>query len=197
MSRFTTDFTDHNQLRQAAEASLKLGTTPPSKGWSISADALALLYKLASTPESAGDALKLLHELQTHQVELDLQHEQLKANEHEFFHELERYKALFERAPFGYFVVSIDGQVIEANLSGARLFGVEPAELGGASVDNFLAPASRPVLGELLKQLRDGVVSSCEVQTGDKADEQRLLQVIANSEPGDKVVLLAILELKR
>ena len=75
-----TDFIDQNQLRQAAEDSLKQGTTPPTKGWSISADALALLYRLASNPDSAGDALKLLHELQAHQVELDLQHEQLKAN---------------------------------------------------------------------------------------------------------------------
>ena len=101
---------------------------------------------------------------------------------------------MFERAPFGYFVVSIDGQIIEANQTGARLFGVEPAEFGGNSIDSFLDPASRPVLGKLLKQLRDGDVASCEVQTGDKAGELRQLQVIANSEPDDKVVLLTFRE---
>ncbi|TDY01764.1 PAS domain-containing protein [Thiohalophilus thiocyanatoxydans] len=194
MPKPTTDFIDHNQLRQTAEESLKQGTTPPTRGWSISADALALLYRLASTPESAGDALKLLHELQAHQVELDLQHEQLVANEREFARELERYRALFERAPFGYFVVSLDGQVIEANQTGATLFGIEPTALGGNPIDSFLAPASRPVLGELLKQLREGDVVSCEVQTGDKAGELRQLQVIANSEPGDKIILLAFRE---
>ncbi|MBE0440332.1 MAG: PAS domain S-box protein [Gammaproteobacteria bacterium] len=191
----TNDLTDLNQLRQAAEASIKQGTTPPTKGWSISPDALSLLYRLASSPENAGDALKLLHELQAHQVELDLQHEQLKANEQEFFHELERYKALFERAPFGYFVVSMDGHIIEANLTGARLLGIEPSELAGNSIDSFLAPICRPVLGELLKQLHYGDVASCEVQTGDKSVEIRRLQVFANIEPGDEIALLSFLEL--
>ncbi|ALP53569.1 hypothetical protein Tel_10730 [Candidatus Tenderia electrophaga] len=197
MSKTITDVTVQQQLRHAAEASLKQGTTPPTKGWSISADTLTLLYRLASTPESAGDALKLLHELQAHQVELDLQHQQLEANEREFSHELERYKALFERAPFGYFVVSTDGLVIEANLTGAELFGVEPGDFGGNAIDSFLAPASRPVLGELLQQLRQSDVASCEVQTGDKAGQLRLLQVIANASPGDEAVLLAFLELGR
>lgn len=194
MPKFTPDLTDHTVLRKAAEDSLKQGNPPHTKGWSLSADALALLYKLASTPESASDALKLLHELQAHQVELDMQHEQLEANEREFSQELERYKALFERAPFGYFVLHTDGLVIEANPTGARLLGVEPTELGGNSIDSFLAPASRPVLNELLKQLRASDVASCEVQTGDKAGESRSLQVIANCEPGDEVVLLGIFE---
>ena len=197
MPRPTTDFTDLNQLRQAAEARINQGTTPPTKGWSISPDALSLLYRLASAPENASEALKLLHELQTHQVELDLQHEQLKANEQEFSHELERYKALFERAPFGYFVVGMDGHIIEANLAGTLLLGIEPAEFAGNSINSFLAPASQPILSELLKQLRHGNVASCEVQTNDKVGELRLLQVIANIEPGDDVILLAILELKR
>ncbi|MFO7604428.1 MAG: PAS domain-containing protein [Gammaproteobacteria bacterium] len=197
MPKSTTDFTDHKQLRKAAEDSLKRGTAPPSKGWSIGTDTLALLYRLASAPESASDALKLLHELQAHQVELDLQHEQLIANEQQFFHEHARYKALFERAPFGYFVVNIDGHVIEANLTGAKLFGVEPGAFMGNAFDGFLAPASRPVLADLLKQLSNGDVASCEVHTGDQAGTLRQLQVIANIEPDDEVVLLAVLELKQ
>jgi len=74
------------------------------------------------------------------------------------------------------------------------LFGVEPAEFAGKPIYSFLAPASRPVLGELMKQLREDDVASCEVQTGDKAGELQLLQVIANAAPGDGVVLLAFRE---
>lgn len=196
MPRPTINLTDKNQLRQAAEASLMQGTTPPTKGWAISPDALALLYRLASSPENASDALKLLHELQTHQVELDLQHEQLKANEEECAHQQERYQALFTRAPFAYFVLSMDGQIIEANQGGANLFGVMPAELLGNPIDSFLSPASKPILGELLASLRDDNVACCELQASDQAGNMQRLQVAANVEPGDGLVLLAILELR-
>ena len=197
MSESTPDFSDLNQLRQAAEASLKQGTPPPTHGWSISAEALSLLYRLASTPDSASDALKLLHELQAHQVELDLQHEQLRANEQEFSHQQERYRALFERAPFGYLVVSRDGQIIETNQNAASLLGVESVELAGGYFDSFLSPEGRVVFGEVFRQLGGGGVAHCEVETGNKAGESRRLQVSANIEPNDDIVLLAFLELKR
>lgn len=65
-------------LRQRAEGRLEEGMAPATLGWSTGTGALTLLHRLAGDPASAGDALKLLHELQVHQVELDLQHEQME-----------------------------------------------------------------------------------------------------------------------
>ena len=66
------------QLRVDAEDRLEHGTAPPTRGWPTGSEALRLLHSLASAPASASEALKLLHELQVHQVELDLQREQME-----------------------------------------------------------------------------------------------------------------------
>ena len=72
------------ELRVTAEERLNRGSAPATRGGSTGAPALASLHRLANAPASASDALKLLHELQVHQVELDLQHEQAeqKVTEH-------------------------------------------------------------------------------------------------------------------
>ncbi|PYF99706.1 hypothetical protein D893_02611 [Thioalkalivibrio sp. ALE21] len=192
MSSLTHHPGDHDRLRSDAEERLREGTAPPSRGWTISPDALALLYRLASNPTEAGEALKLLHELQTHQVELDLQHEQLVANEQELAQERDRYKALFDFAPVGYFAMTPEGQVIEANLAGAQLLGAASTSLVGESLAGFLAHGSQPALTGLLGRLRDGHAQACcEVQRTGEEGVVHELHVVANtSASGDSVLLI-------
>lgn len=155
------------RLRLDAEARLKMGSAPLTQGWSLSADALAILYRLASVPETAGEGLKLLHELQTHQVELDLQHEQLVLNEREFAQELVHYKALYDNAPVPYFVVGRDGRILESNQAAVSLFGAGPGELDGRSIHGLVQETSRPVLSGLLDTLNaQGIGASGSVCVG-------------------------------
>ena len=198
MSNPATDPGSLSPLRLAAELKLREGKAPLTHSVGVSADALALLYRLAVAPDGSSDALKLLHELQTHQVELDLQHEQLVANEREFAQELDRYRALFDFAPVGYLVVGCEGLIIEGNRTGAQLFGVEQNEFGGRPLANFLAPGSRLALLGLLKTLRtNGASASCEVQTGDGADGARPLRIAANMAPGGAAILMVVTESAR
>lgn len=203
MSDFTPEFHKHGpgkeaELRLDAETRLKEGTAPLANGCSLSVDALTLLYKLASSPDSAADALRLLHELQAYQVELDLQHAQLEANEREFALELARYKALYEFAPVGYLVAGLDGRLIESNPAGAELLGVARDEIGGRPVDSFLGTGSRLAFAGLLKQLRDGASGiSCEVQSGDTGSGPRRLRIVANISPGGEAVLMMVSECDR
>ena len=195
MSNPTTDLVSLSPLRRAAERKLREGKAPLTNSEGVSIDALALLYRLAVGPDSSSDALKLLHELQTHQVELDLQHEQLKANELEFAQELNRYKALFDFAPVGYWVVDREGLIIDANLAGAQLLAVEQNEFAGRPLANFLAPGSRLALLGLMKKLsNDGVCATCEVQTGNDADGSRPLRIAANMAPGGEAILMVVSE---
>ena len=190
--------TDQTRLRLEAETRLKTGATPPNKGWTLSTDALMLLYRLASTPERAGEALKLLHELQTHQVELDMQHAQLEANEHEYRQELARYRALYECAPVGYFVVDPDGRILESNPAGAALFGVAADKLGGRPVASLLAPESAAELTALLDTPRPGGPTTIrEAQARDDGNGARRLRLAANRSPDGKTILLVVLGLDR
>jgi PAS domain-containing protein len=141
------------KLRLRAETVLKDGSAPPTKGWPTGISTLSLLHELASTPARADQALKLLHELQVHQVELDLQHEQLEVTRRELTEESARYMALYEHAPAGYFTVGLDGQVLEANAAGAELLGLAQEVLRGRRIESLLVPASRPVVNERKEQM--------------------------------------------
>jgi len=192
MPNFTHETGGHERLRFDAEEQLRKGSAPPTRGWTVSADALELLHRLASNPDSAGEAVKLLHELRTHQVELDLQLGQLEANEQELGQERDRYKALFDFAPVGYFAVGLDGGVIETNLAGAELLGAARDSLVGRTFASFLAPESRPVLADLLKELATRRAHpSCEVRCAGGGGGLRPFQVAAAlSASGDTVLMV-------
>lgn len=91
--------------------------------------AIEILEKKALTvelPSSEHEVLKLIHELQVHQVELELQNEELiqaKAKEADLA--AEKYIALYDFAPSGYFTISREGEIVDLNLSGAEMLGKE------------------------------------------------------------------------
>ncbi|MET0380125.1 MAG: PAS domain S-box protein [Spongiibacteraceae bacterium] len=185
---------NHVQLRENAEGRLKGGTAPIYEG-TPGAEALAMLHKLASTPASASDALKLLHELQVHQVELDLQREEMERSRQELNDDLERYARLYAFAPVGYFSVDANDKIIEANIAGAQLLGVERDAVCGLRIDACLTATSRPLLLDLLQRRRDGGSrETCVVYA--EADENRLrpLQVAAISAPDDQSLFVVFLD---
>ena len=96
---------------------------------------------------------RLLHELQVHQIELELQNEELRQARQELEASLERYTDLYDFAPAGYF--TLDGQAVirEVNLSGASLLGMPRSQLMGKRFEGFLAPESHPDFGAFLARL--------------------------------------------
>jgi len=141
---------NHDRLRRSAEELMQKGATLRFSGGALGVDALTLLYQRASNPESAADALKLLHELQTHQVELDLLYEQLQANEQDITEELVYYKSLYQNAPAAYLMVANDGQIIEGNHAAGELFGESAMALAGKALRDFLAPGQDDVVQRLV-----------------------------------------------
>lgn len=180
------------QLRSEAEARLEAGTAAACRNWPLGTDALHLLHRLSSDPRTAADALKLLHELQVHQVELDLQNEELHANEQRLVEEVSRYKELYEFAPFGYLLVDFQGGIIKSNRAAAELLGVGRDELTDNRIDRFLAAESRPAFLGLLERVGQyGSTLTCDVTVDGEANTSRILRVVARADPDKRYALLA------
>jgi len=177
----TTDQTrPHVQLRDNAEIRIRTGIAPQTLGWTIGTAALALLHNLASNPATAGDALKLLHELQVHQVELDLQHERVEEDRGELQNLADHYSELYAFAPVAYFTVDNEGHIIEGNLAAADMLGAGRDELGGRNIVSLVAPSSGPALRALLEQVHSsGLRNSCRAQTDDGSGWLELTAIVS------------------
>lgn len=177
------------QLRANAEGRLRTGTAPSTAGWAVGTEALSLLYRLASDPARSADTLQLLHELQTHQVELDLQHAQLAENEHDLTLQLAHFQALHEHAPAAYLVLGLDGRILQSNRAASELFGRDTDQLEGHLLSSLLAPVSKSTLLSALENAGVGTdKEAVRVQTLDS----RLFGLLAGAAPGGDAVLVLL-----
>lgn len=130
-------------LRNRA-ASLLTGPAASKGPAPRAADALAVLHALASSPQTAPDALKLLHELQVHQVELDLQAQELQESRAELESALRRQTELYDHQPVGCYTVDARMVMLELNQTGAELLGIGRDEAYGRPLDAcFSADSAR------------------------------------------------------
>jgi PAS domain S-box-containing protein len=83
---------------------------------------------------------KVIHELHVHKVELQTQNEQLREAQIEVTDTRHKYADLYDFAPVGYFTLDNKGQIIETNVTGADLLGLEKRSLTGQSFHHFITP---------------------------------------------------------
>jgi PAS domain S-box-containing protein len=84
------------------------------------------------------DIQHLIHELQVHQIELELQNEELRRTQRELEASRDRYADLYDLAPMGYFTLSEKGLILGANLKGASMLGVERVSLIKRPLTQFI-----------------------------------------------------------
>lgn len=107
---------------------------------------------------------KLVHELQVHQIELELQNEQLREAEMRAQAEAERYRALYDFFPGGYFTLNREGTIMELNLIGAKMLGAGRVQLVKANFRIFVTLSTRLVFNLFLEQVfKHETIQSCEV----------------------------------
>ena len=108
-----------------------------------SADPLPLLQGPGLRSAAQNEFMRLLHELQVHEAELELQNEALRRTQVELEGARERYFELYELAPVGYASIDDGGYILEANLMLCRLMGIGRRRLIGAPVSHFIFGADR------------------------------------------------------
>ena len=95
-----------------------------------------LLDSVGPTPESFR---KLVNDLEMHQVELEMQADQVRRAQMELEAERKRYFDLYQLAPVGYVTVDEAGVILQANLRATALFGINVGTLTGQKITRFIS----------------------------------------------------------
>ena len=170
------------KLRRAAEARRKAKPATP-------------------LPETKVNLRRLLHELEVHQIELEMQNDELGLAEGEITAGLERYVDLFDFAPVGYFNLTANGTIRLVNLTGARQLNHDRAGLLRRRFGTFVAEPDRRAFGDCLGRLfASGNKQTCEL-TLTPTDQPPLFGYLEITRAPDRqecrVVLIDISERKR
>ena len=92
-------------------------------------------------PRTEEEGQRLLHELEVHQIELEMQNEELRRAQQELELSRNKYEELYDFAPVGYFTLDARGLIRQVNLAGAQLLGIERQLLVNRPFNSFFADA--------------------------------------------------------
>ena len=155
----------------------------------------------AGSDRTEADTQRLLHELQVHQIELEMQNEELLRTGERLESEMEKYSDLYEFAPVGYLTLDPEGAIGEANLTVTTLVGVDRSRLVKRRFQQFVSPGDLPAFtGFLNKIFESQARESCELsilKPGKPAIEVRLEAVAAASGRECRVAVMDITERKQ
>ncbi|QEM68996.1 PAS domain S-box protein [Geobacter sp. FeAm09] len=138
--------------------------------------------------------MKLLHELQVHQVELDLQNEDLQQAYEDLRASRDRYALLYDFAPVGYCTIDRDMVIRSVNLTGAVLLGMERSRLVKRHLCQFIADGHRVTCANFLaKTFSDQGIASCELALKTGKGRQLIVQAeAATVGPGNECLVALI-----
>jgi signal transduction histidine kinase len=140
--------------------------------------------------------LRLIHELQVHQIELEMQNAELCQTRNEAETALEKYTDLYDFAPVGYFTLDRDGIISAANLTGADLLGIERSRLLGRSFGQFVASTDLPAFTTFLDIVfSDRCKQVCEVTLPNKGNIPLVMLIEAMAVAAGQECRLALLDI--
>lgn len=116
-------------------------------------DRLVRLHREMGEPGNEPDAHRLLHELQVHQIELEMQNAELLEARSQTEALLEKYTDLYDLSPVGYCSVAADGRIKLLNLTAATLFGHPRGTLLDQRLGVYLQTAQRSVFHAFLSRV--------------------------------------------
>jgi hypothetical protein len=149
MNRERRNFTDDQMLRRNAEELLRKKQVK--------------MEKLAIET----DSIKLLHELQVHQIELEMQNEELIQANETAETALKKYTMLYDFAPMGYFTLDPECNICELNFTGAEMLADKRYSLVNSNFKLFVSEDSRSLFDKFFSKVysKKGK-ESCEVKLG-------------------------------
>ena len=134
----------------------------------------------APPPGTEPESQRLLHELQVHQVELEMQNEELRQARAEEAAALGKYTVLCDFAPVGYFTLDRSGTIHSVNLTGANLMQTERSRLIGRRFGLLIAEDARPAFADFLEKVFTSTAKgACGVALLKDGNPQLVMQIEA------------------
>lgn len=136
----------------------------------------------AVLPHKNVETLRLLHELEVHRVELEMQNAELRQARDEAEQHLGKYSDLYDFAPVGYFTLDGSGTITSVNLRGASLVGVARARLVGRNFGLLVTHEYRTVFTEFIRSVfinRDKTECEVAIESKDNRTVIVLLEAMA------------------
>ena len=134
------------------------------------------------------DVQQLVHELQVHQIELEMQNDELRRAQVELEAAHDRYVDLYDFSPAGHFTLDIHGTIVEANLRAGTLLGINRKDLIRQPLARFIASDDQDIFHRHCQDvLKTGLRQTCEVHLRKKADAScciYLASLAVHEEPG-------------
>lgn len=151
------------------------------------------------------DVQQLVHELQVHQIELEMQNDELRRTQVELEVARDRYADLYDFSPAGHLMLDASGTIVEANLRAATLLGINRGKLIGQSLAHVIAAADQDLIHRHYQDvLKTGTRQTCEVDLREGSGASCCLYLESLAERGKpghitqwRTVLLDITERKR
>ncbi|MFV5691948.1 ATP-binding protein [Flavobacterium sp. LT1R49] len=110
---------------------------------------------------SEADTLKLIHEFEVHQIELEMQNEELIHAKEQAEVATEKYTNLYDFAPSGYFTLTKTGKVTALNLTGSQMLGKERSRLMESQFGFFVTNDTKPIFNLFLEKVFNSNVKEC------------------------------------
>ena len=150
----------------------------------------------SSTIPTSEELQRLVHELEVHQIELEMQNEELQHARSELESYLRRYTDLYDFAPVGYLRLDPGGRILQSNLTGARMLGVDRSQMIEQHFSRFVSADSRSAVSSLLDRVfqersRDALVVELE-GTGNEASYVHVEAVVAEDGRECRLVLMDV-----
>ncbi len=110
------------------------------------------------------EALRLVHELKVHQIELEMQNDELQLAKEQADLAIAKYEELYEFAPSGYFILSKEGKIKQLNIAGSQLFGRDRSQLKNHPFAFYVSDESKQVFNLFLIQVfSSNSKESCDI----------------------------------
>lgn len=161
------------------------------------------LIRKSQNPEFgnlSADIQVIIHELQVHQIELEMQNEELVRANEESEVTRHKYKELYDFAPSGYFTLSKEGEILELNLCASQMLNKERSNLIGNRLGFFISDETKPIFNDFMDQvLKSNTQKSCEVVFpgyGNKPVVVQLSGIVSDKHPYCFVTAIDITERK-